>query len=288
MSDEYARLGRLIRERRDRLGLTQADLASRGGPSTTTMSKVEYGKLIPIPRQTRAKIEASLDWAPGSVIAVIEGGEPTDGATTAGRAPDFGWAGAGEELVEGRGGQLDPAAVNNALQAAQEAQIRFERAVDELLVAEADFDRKQMAAFRIMALWDNYQDARDLRERELGRPLAAEERIMLLSSQELQPTPQAIAEIIVTNAVTVPHEWTRLEAALVERLEPDYPIPEGGIEAYERRLDMTHARREAGRYTISDYNRVTPEPAQPSSPEHVVAADSSAREQFDAGPGDGS
>lgn len=285
MSDEYLRLGRLIRERRDRLGLTQADLASRGGPSTTTMSKVEYGKLIPIPRQTRAKIETALNWAPGSVIDVVEGGEPTERTTTAGPAPDFGWAGAGEELGDGRGSQLDPAAVNAALHAAQEAQNRFERAVDELLAAEADFDRKQMAAFRMLALWDNYQDARDLREQELGRALTVDERLTLFSSQELQPTPQAIAEVMVINAITVPHEWTRLEAALVERLEPDYPIPEGGIESYERRLDMTQARREAGRYTIPDDSRVTSTPGPPSIPEHVPGGQQG-REPFDDEPGD--
>lgn len=71
------RLGRLIRARRKKLKLTQADVQERDGPSTATLRLIEGGKHTDFRDGTGAALEAALQWAPGSIDAVLSGGEPT-------------------------------------------------------------------------------------------------------------------------------------------------------------------------------------------------------------------
>jgi hypothetical protein len=69
------RLATAARKRRRELGLALNDLnAKAGGTSKGTWQRVEKGEAI---RGTNyVKIDGLLRWAPGSCIAILEGGEP--------------------------------------------------------------------------------------------------------------------------------------------------------------------------------------------------------------------
>lgn len=71
---DLARLATAARKRRRQLGLALNDLnAKAGGTSKGTWQRVEKGEAI---RATNyVKIDGLLQWAPGSCIAVLEGGE---------------------------------------------------------------------------------------------------------------------------------------------------------------------------------------------------------------------
>lgn len=69
------RLGTLVQERREALGIyTVVDAASRSGLSRETWAKVERGD--PAAPVTYRKIEALLQWEPGSAGLVLNGGDP--------------------------------------------------------------------------------------------------------------------------------------------------------------------------------------------------------------------
>jgi hypothetical protein len=72
---DYARLAKLARRRRAELGLALNDAnAKAGGLSNRTWQRVEKGLEI---RETNyVKIDGLLQWAPGSCMRVLEGGEP--------------------------------------------------------------------------------------------------------------------------------------------------------------------------------------------------------------------
>lgn len=73
---DYERLATIARRRRAELGLALNDAnAKAGGLSNRTWQRVEKGLEI---RETNyVKIDGLLKWAPGSCIAVLEGGTPT-------------------------------------------------------------------------------------------------------------------------------------------------------------------------------------------------------------------
>lgn len=72
---DYAKLAKLARRRRADLGLALNDVnAKAGGLSNRTWQRVEKGLEI---RETNyVKIDRLLEWAPGSCMGVLEGGEP--------------------------------------------------------------------------------------------------------------------------------------------------------------------------------------------------------------------
>lgn len=76
MTTAEQRLGNLIRARRRDLGLyTVVDAARRADISRDTLAKVEAGERAkPV---TYRKLEQALEWAPGSIDRVLDGGEPT-------------------------------------------------------------------------------------------------------------------------------------------------------------------------------------------------------------------
>lgn len=71
-----------VREAVAALGLTQAQITERGGPSDTTLRKIMGGELVGISAATLKKIDTSLGWMPGSAIRVLQGGEPTPASDT--------------------------------------------------------------------------------------------------------------------------------------------------------------------------------------------------------------
>ena len=76
MTTAERRLGDLIRARRRDLGLyTVVDAARRADISRDTLAKVEAGeKAKPV---TYRKLEQALEWTPGSIDRILDGGEPT-------------------------------------------------------------------------------------------------------------------------------------------------------------------------------------------------------------------
>lgn len=73
---DYERLAAIAKRRRAELGLALNDKnAKDGGLSNRTWQRVEKGLEI---RETNyVKIDGLLQWAPGSCLAVLEGGDPT-------------------------------------------------------------------------------------------------------------------------------------------------------------------------------------------------------------------
>ncbi|AMS02784.1 immunity repressor [Gordonia phage Yeezy] len=94
-SPDLERFGRIVKARREQLGLNQDDLPN--GPSTTTLTKIENGTPPPPVRGTLRKLDLSLQWSEGSAAHVLAGGRPTP------LPADDGYVGTddrGEELFE--------------------------------------------------------------------------------------------------------------------------------------------------------------------------------------------
>ncbi|RBO92501.1 hypothetical protein DFR74_103144 [Nocardia puris] len=79
------RFGRIIKDRRDELGLTQLQIGDLGGPSAPTIRKIEDGDAA-ISTHTLNKLDAPLRWLPGSAARTYAGGAPTAHESAA--APD--------------------------------------------------------------------------------------------------------------------------------------------------------------------------------------------------------
>lgn len=76
MPTDVARLARFVRARMDEKNLSSAAVMRLGGPSDTTMTRILAGKL-PVPRaDVEVKLEGVLEWIPGSVRSVLDGGDP--------------------------------------------------------------------------------------------------------------------------------------------------------------------------------------------------------------------
>ena len=73
---DLPRFGRLVRTRREELGIQQEEVDDHGGPSSTTMSRVERG-IAPPSAKTLRKLDAGLQWQQGSAVRALEGGDPT-------------------------------------------------------------------------------------------------------------------------------------------------------------------------------------------------------------------
>lgn len=77
MSANAQRLAEAVRARREELDLTQLDVWMVGGPSNTTQTEVENGRLERLTRTTARKLDHALQWEAGSARATWEGGNPT-------------------------------------------------------------------------------------------------------------------------------------------------------------------------------------------------------------------
>lgn len=92
MSSKGERLAKAVRDRRSELDLTQLDVWQAGGPSNTTLTRVESGELDTLSRVTARKLDKGLRWAPGSARAIYDQGEPPAPATEHGlEYPDARW-----------------------------------------------------------------------------------------------------------------------------------------------------------------------------------------------------
>lgn len=85
IAEDWRRLATYVNKRRHLLGLTQQDIRSLGGPSTATMRLIEGALQDSYRPMVLSSLEKALRWAPGSIEAILAGGEPTPSvqATTA-------------------------------------------------------------------------------------------------------------------------------------------------------------------------------------------------------------
>ncbi|AJA43344.1 LamD-like protein [Mycobacterium phage Sbash] len=74
-----------VRETMTRLGLTQANVTERGGPSDTTLRKIIDGEPVGISTATLQKLDTAFGWEPGSAAATLAGGEPITSGVIRGR-----------------------------------------------------------------------------------------------------------------------------------------------------------------------------------------------------------
>lgn len=78
MGGDWGRLGDAIVARRVRMGIkTREKFAGHSGLSLRTLSDLELGNRTSYDPSTLSRLEVALEWAPGSVDAVLEGGQPT-------------------------------------------------------------------------------------------------------------------------------------------------------------------------------------------------------------------
>lgn len=71
MSADTERLGQAILARRDHLALNQQEVAAAGGPSDTTLSKLENGAVDNVSNATLKKLDLGLQWVSGSARRVL-------------------------------------------------------------------------------------------------------------------------------------------------------------------------------------------------------------------------
>lgn len=70
---DWKGLGLEVTLRRHRLGLTQAQVADRGGPSTESMRLIENGRRDGYSDRILARLERGLDWPDGVVRKIVDG-----------------------------------------------------------------------------------------------------------------------------------------------------------------------------------------------------------------------
>lgn len=77
---DYNHLARVVRDFRTLAGLSQQDVAARGGPSDTTLSQIEAGRWRSAnPGRTLTKLDRAYRWPEGSAMkALTKGFDPSD------------------------------------------------------------------------------------------------------------------------------------------------------------------------------------------------------------------
>lgn len=76
MTEDWARLGRAVKQWRIDKRLSQERISANGGPSDVVISRIERNEK-PHPRgDTLAKLDAGMEWRPGTSVSILAGGEP--------------------------------------------------------------------------------------------------------------------------------------------------------------------------------------------------------------------
>jgi transcriptional regulator with XRE-family HTH domain len=76
---DHERLDRAIQDRAVELDLSYLQLAERAGISDVSLRNFRKGRGVLRPRNQR-RLEVALGWAPGSIGALLDGGEPAQAA----------------------------------------------------------------------------------------------------------------------------------------------------------------------------------------------------------------
>jgi hypothetical protein len=88
-SKDWDRLAEFTRERRVELGLTQEDVRVEGGPSTATMRLIEGALQEGYQPATLRDLEKALQWEHGSVMRILNGGDPVLASAAPEPAPRY-------------------------------------------------------------------------------------------------------------------------------------------------------------------------------------------------------
>lgn len=98
---DWNALAAAIRERRDELGLTQEQVAARGGPSTATLRLLEGALQTSYRHRTYVDLDRALGWPSGHARAVLTGTASVQPpGEAAGYVSDRGSATADDEILE--------------------------------------------------------------------------------------------------------------------------------------------------------------------------------------------
>lgn len=214
MTFDRAAFGRAVAARRRALKYPQTGVPN--GPSSSYMSDIENAKMDPISAETLDKLAAGLWWDRDLLDAVVEGSAALDALPIG--------------SLQNPGPESYP---DRILREATDAQEAFEKAVDNLVAAEATADRANQSAFRIILIQE--------RMREYGETAREADRAV---------TATDVARAMSDHATIVVHEWTRYEVALIERFDPEYVAHSEDLMTYSRFMDMTAVRRRASRIPL--------------------------------------
>lgn len=237
MSNEnWERLGQLLIERRVKLKYPKraAFARDKGQKTDRILAAIENGERQNFDRSTLALIEDLYEWQHGSIDAVLAGGLPIPLEERSSPAV--------AEAKFTASGKVTESMFDRLTREADEAQAEFERLVGEMTTAEAKVDATSRRVFRYIAMEMKYRDEAERRSQELGRPLTTVERMTVDGVD--RPTSEEIAELVATHATIDPHEWTRYEMALVERVEPGYLED---VTKYSKFADLSAARAQVAR-----------------------------------------
>lgn len=109
--DPASQLAFHVKWRRGNLGLNQLEVWQAGGPSNTTLTEIENGRLETLTNSTAKKLDKGLQWEPGSAMAAWrDGTRPTALAGSVGAVPND-----AEHYVESPGGVVDSRITNEDL-----------------------------------------------------------------------------------------------------------------------------------------------------------------------------
>jgi transcriptional regulator with XRE-family HTH domain len=98
----WERLGREVARRRGELQLTQTELAQRAGFSMPTLNAIENNRSGRLSKRLRRALEQAVGWQPGSVDAVLDGGEPRVAMSKVPGSLDDGFGGDPEKVAAQR------------------------------------------------------------------------------------------------------------------------------------------------------------------------------------------
>jgi transcriptional regulator with XRE-family HTH domain len=88
IGEKWQRLARLVTHRRVRLGhASQTEFASASGLKIRTLNNIENARRPGYDPSTIALLEQGLQWQPGSVEAILAGGDPTPAPAAAADVP---------------------------------------------------------------------------------------------------------------------------------------------------------------------------------------------------------
>lgn len=73
LDSNRATLARLVKERRDALGLSRPDIKGRGGPSDFTLAQIEQSAPVALRAKTRRQLETALGLSEGWADRVLDG-----------------------------------------------------------------------------------------------------------------------------------------------------------------------------------------------------------------------
>lgn len=148
-------LGDTIKQRRLALGLKQSDAAQLAGVTVRTYGRIERSEAAGLSSLTAAGIERALQWGPGSLDAIKNGGEPTELQQPPETAPvvkqPLPQPGAGDGVGELRQAIRDLDSLPGYVQ-----RVVLDQAVDELprAIAALDDERRGRLVRYAFALWD--------------------------------------------------------------------------------------------------------------------------------------